>query len=57
MKFPKYLIKQANDLRVEHRYGHWCIVRISDGVCMLSQIPSKEEAERIIKEAQEYGKK
>lgn len=51
MKIPKYLIKQADDLKVEKRYGYWCVVRKSDGICMMSQLHSREEAEEIIQEA------
>ena len=50
VKIPKYLKEQANDLKVERRFGHWCIVRKSDGVCMIGQISSRQEAEEIIKE-------
>lgn len=56
-KIPKYLVKQANDLKIEYKFGKWCIVRKSDGVCMLSQIPSRQEAEDIInKVVEEAGK-
>lgn len=51
MKIPDYLVKQARDLKPEFRYGYWCIVRESDGMCMVSQIPTKQEAEKIIQEA------
>ena len=53
MKVPKYLIKKADDLKVERRYGYWCIVRKSDGVCMMSQLRTRGEAEEIIQEVRE----